>query len=105
MARRTKKEESLMEKLAKHATNTLPEQRQAIIAKKTYLVEHKDEIMKAMELGYPYATIADVATEELLKTGIFTQFVVTTKEGEEKTVETKFHPIEIKKFCEPEGEV
>ena len=91
----------LMQILEKLGKERFPDLRNINIAKKRYLIENKDEILKALEMGYGYPIIAEAATEDLLKTGIQKTFSFTNKEGIEETRETKFGPGEIKNFIEP----
>lgn len=87
-----------IEALAKEELNDIMRVK---IAKNTYLMRKKDELTEAREQGYPYALIAQVATEGLLEMGIPKTFIGKNKEGEEVTREVKISPSEIKKFIEP----
>ena len=104
MAKRRTKFETFQEKLEALAATELNEHQRIRIAKKSYLMHKKDEIENAIEQGYNYQLIAKIATEELLATEVPKAFIRKNKEGEEVTVETKFVPVEIKKFIEPSEE-
>ena len=47
--------------------------------------------------------IAEVATIELLKTSVPKEFIVTNKEGEQVTPETKYRELKVKEFCDAIG--
>ena len=102
MAQKSTKTLTFLENLAKHVKKTESKARQVAIAKKLYFVNHRDEIIQAWEVGYTFSMIAEVATAELLGTGIFKSYTVKNKDGEETTRETKIYTTEIKKFCESE---
>ncbi len=87
-------------KLEALAVQELNESSRVNIAKKSYLMKKKDDILQAIEEGYNYILIAEVATEELLETGIPKSITVTTKEGAEVSREVKFIHDDIRKFIE-----
>jgi hypothetical protein len=90
----------LLNTLEKHFEAALTDMERVRIAKKRYLMANKEELLQAVAEGYRYLIIAEAATIELLKTGVPKEFVVTNKEGEEVTLETKYGGQEVKEFCE-----
>ncbi len=89
-------------RLAEYARENLTDQKRVSIGKKQYLIKNRDNILIALEVGYPYPMIAEVVTAELLETDILKSFIAKTKEGEEIMRETKISVAELKNFCEPE---
>lgn len=61
---------------------------------------NEEAIKHAAETGYTYTMIANAATAELLEAGLPKVFTIKTKQGEEKTKETKFSVKEIKSIVE-----
>ena len=102
MARKNTKTKTFSQRMEEYAKNVLGDAQKVRIAKNSYLLDNKDAILRAKVVGYTYAQIAEVATIALLEKNIPISFVVKNKEGEEKTVKTKFYPIDIKNFCEAE---
>ncbi|PKG95072.1 hypothetical protein [Paraglaciecola sp. MB-3u-78] len=90
----------LLNTLEKHSETALNDAQRVRIAKKKYLMANKEEILQAVAEGYNYPIIAEAATIELLKTGVTKEFVVTNKEGEEVSRETKYRGPEVREFCE-----
>ena len=103
MARKTTKIVTFLEALTEHGNNILTDQQKVNIAKKKYLIENRDDILLAREVGYSVSIIAEVATLELLKTDVPKNYMVKNKEGDEVMKETKFYLSEITKLCEPEA--
>ena len=102
MAKRRATSKTFSEKLEALATQKLPEGSRIKIARKSYLIEKKDDILKALEEGYNYSLIAEIATQELYERGIPDSITVTTKDGEEVTREVKFIHQDIIRFIENE---
>jgi hypothetical protein len=63
-------------------------------------LENKEDIVKAVQMGYSYPMIAEFITEQLLKTDIPKVVTVKNKEGEEVEVETRMKPALVKEFYE-----
>lgn len=102
MARKITLPQTFLEKLAEIGKAGLSENKRIAIAKKAYLLQNENDIKLAVKMGYTYPMIAEAATFKLLETDIPKSCTMQTKEGEEKTLETKFKVGEIKQFCEPE---
>ena len=100
MARKTTKTTSFLGKLEEYSNIVLTEYQRVSIAKKKYLIDNQNDILRAQKEGYTYKIIAEVATQELLKTNIVKSTVITTKDGEEKEKETLITPAEVKAFLE-----
>ena len=88
------------EKMENYAKEFLTEAQQVNILKKRYLLSKEEEIIKAHKEGFNNAHIAEVATKELLETGIATSFLGKNKEDEEVERETKIGAADIKKLLE-----
>lgn len=86
--------------LKKHAETTLTDGERITVAKKKYLIANREEILQAVSEGYGYATIAKVATQELLETGVPATSTYTDDKGKAITSDTGFHRSGIKNFCE-----
>ncbi len=91
--------------LAKVTEETFTDIKKVRIVKQLYLLNKKEDILQAKEVGYTYNVIAEVATSELLELNIPKSYIIKDKEGKEITRETKFNTNEIKNFCEPSEEV
>ncbi len=91
---------SFTENLHVYIESQLSDLEKINIAKKSYLFTHKDEIYKAIEMGYSPKYIAQYATEELLKTNIPKTFTRITSEDETIEGTPKITPMDIKKLCE-----
>lgn len=100
MAKRLTKNASFSEKIEALSKEELNDNIRVRIAKNTYFMRKKDELIEAREQGYPYPIIAQIATEELLEMDIPKTFIGKNKEGEEVMREVKFSPAEIKNFIE-----
>lgn len=92
------------EKLAEYLKDSLSEGKKVAIAKNKYLIENRDEILKAKKQGYSFDLIAEFATLELMLTDVPETYSWKDKNGDSKEQETKFYPIDISKFFESETE-
>jgi len=88
------------DRLKKAAQKELNIVSQVNIAKKSYLMKREEDIKKALEEGYHYILLAQVATDELLESDLPRTFTVTTEEGEEVEREIVFTYDDIKNFIE-----
>ena len=92
----------LIKRLSELSQGEFSESKQVRLAKKLFVLENENTIKHAAEAGYNNTMIADAATAELLEAGLPAEFTIKTKEGEEKTKETKFSAKEIKSIVEGE---
>jgi len=83
-------------------SSELSDFQKVVIARKTYLLENKDDIIKAVEMGYHYPMIANFITEQLLKTDIPKVYTIKNEEGEEVEVKTIMPVAHVREFYEKE---
>jgi hypothetical protein len=102
MARKKVAAQNFLTSFINYTSSELTDAQKVHIARRTYLVENKSDIIKAVDMGYNYHMLAKFITEQLLKTDIPKVFVRKNKEGEEIEVETKMAPSLIKEFYEKE---
>ncbi len=92
--------QKFIENLSEYSNPLLTEVEKVNIAKKSYLYLNKEDILKAVMMGYPYKYIAEYATVELLKKDIPKTFTYKNKEGEEVEGVTQITPMNVKDLCE-----
>ena len=102
MARRSKSNISFTKKFEEYADGILNDHQKVTIAKRKFLQENKDEILKAANEHYPYYILAEFATIALMETDISKSYIVKDKEDSEVEIQTQFTGVEIKNFCEVE---
>ncbi len=102
MARKSVKITTFSDRIEEYAKEALTEAQQVKIAKTKYLIEKEADIIQVNAEGYTYALIAEVATMELLESGVPKFFIVKNKEGKEVEHEVKIRALDIKNICEPE---
>ena len=91
---------SFLKNFEEHVKDKLTISHKVNLAKNRYLINNRDDIIQAIELGYGYASIAEFATVELLKTGIPKNYFYISKDGKEIEKETKIAGAEVQKFYE-----
>jgi hypothetical protein len=102
MARKKVATQNFLTSFINYTSPELTDAQKVQIARKTYLLENKSDIIKAVDMGYNYNMLAKFITEELLKTDIPKVFVIKNKEGEEIERETKMPAALIRDLYEKE---
>jgi len=91
---------SFGEKLHIYIEESLSDTQKVNIAKKSYLLQNKEEIILAIRKGYHPKDIAEYATFELLKLNLPKTFLYQNKEGESIEGITKITAMDVKRICE-----
>ncbi|MEA3490910.1 MAG: hypothetical protein U9R27_03330 [Campylobacterota bacterium] len=99
MAIEITKRATLLDLLAIEGKSTLSDRQKVAIAKKSYLINNRSDLLQAIEVGYRFTMIAKVATSELLSGDVPKNYPVQKEGGDKILKETRFTVAEIKQFC------
>ncbi len=97
----TKREESgsFLDRFEKYIDSSLNISHRVNVAKRKYLMDNQDDIMKAVYLGYGLVSISEFSTKELLKTGVPKNYSYMSKDNKSIEKETKISVSEIEQLC------